>query len=75
MEKFSSFGFSSVEVDGHDVNAICDEIKNKDKTKPLVLICHTTKGKGVSFAENDPMWHYRTLTDELLAKAISEINI
>lgn len=74
-EKFSSFGFSSVEVDGHDVNAICDEIKNKDKTKPLVLICHTIKGKGVSFAENDPMWHYKTLTDEFLAKAISELNI
>ena len=72
-EKFSSFGFSSVEVDGHNVNSIYDEIINRDKGKPLALICHTIKGKGVSFAENDPIWHYRTLTDELYTQAVTEL--
>ncbi len=72
-EKFSSFGFSSVEVDGHDINSIYEKIITRDKNKPLALICHTVKGKGVSFAENDPIWHYRTLTDELYAQAVDEL--
>ena len=72
-EKFSSFGFSSVEVDGHDISSIYEKIINRDKNKPLALICHTVKGKGVSFAENDPIWHYRTLTDELYAQAVEEL--
>jgi transketolase len=72
-EKFSSFGFSSVEVDGHNVGSIYDKITDRDKDKPLALICHTIKGKGVSFAENDPKWHYRTLTDELYTQAVAEL--
>ena len=72
-EKFSSFGFNCVEVNGHDVEEIYNEISKKNKDKPLVLICHTVKGKGVSFAENDPIWHYRTLTDELYLQAVNEL--
>ena len=71
--KFSSFGFNCVGVDGHDLNSICSEITKKDNDKPLALVCHTVKGKGVSFAENEPIWHYRTLTDELYSKAINEL--
>jgi len=72
-DKFSSFGFNSVEVDGHNVNSIHEEIVNRNKDKPLALICHTVKGKGISFAENEPIWHYRTLTDELYAQAVKEL--
>jgi transketolase len=72
-KKFLSFGFNCVEVDGHNINSIYNEIINKANDKPLSIICHTVKGKGVSFAENDPIWHYRTLTDELYQKAVNEL--
>ncbi len=72
-QKFSSFGFNSIEVDGHNINSIYEAINKRDKNKPLVVICHTVKGKGVSFAENDPIWHYRTLTDELYTQAVTEL--
>jgi len=73
VQKFSSFGFNSIEVDGHNINSIYEAINKRDKNKPLALICHTVKGKGVSFAENDPIWHYRTLTDELYTQAVTEL--
>jgi transketolase len=41
--------------------------------KPKVLVCHTTKGKGVSFMENNVLWQYLNLTPELLDKALKEI--
>ena len=42
----------------------------KLKGKPVVIICNTIKGKGVKFAENKPIWHYKTLTEKqyLIAK-------
>jgi transketolase len=72
--RFEGFGMNVRQVDGHDVAAILSavgELTSGDR--PGVIICHTTKGKGVPFAENDPIWHYRTLNDELYAEAKAAI--
>ena len=73
-EKFLSFGFDCVEVDGHNVEQLLNSIKNQ-KQKPLAIICNTIKGKGISFAENDPIWHYRTLDEKLYSQAKQELEI
>ena len=73
-EKFKSFGFDCYVVDGHNINEMVDVFIKRDQKKPLSIICNTTKGKGISFAENDPMWHYRTLDDDLYLVAVNELN-
>lgn len=73
VEKFSSFGWDAVEVDGHDSEAISRAVLSRDKDKPLILNCKTTKGKGVSFMENIPMWHYRSPNHEEYLLALKEI--
>ena len=57
-----SFGFDVSEVNGHDVKELKKNLElsvNKTDNKPSVTICHTIKGKGFYFAENNPEWHYR----------------
>ena len=59
--KLQSFGYKTEEVNGHDINQLYkyfNKIK-KNKTKPTALICHTVKGKGFYFAENNPFWHHK----------------
>lgn len=60
-DKWQSFGFSVGEVDGHNVGEIGHALKRIpfEATKPSVLICHTIKGKGVSFMENNLQWHHK----------------
>ena len=62
VAKWNSFGFAVEEVNGHDVPEL-QKILNRlplDKDMPTVLICHTIKGKGFSFAENNPLWHHKS---------------
>jgi transketolase len=63
IDKWSAFGFETVEVNGHDVNALRETLRRTPfaSDRPGAAICHTVKGKGVSFAENDPHWHYKHL--------------
>jgi transketolase len=58
-EKFESFGWQTMEINGHDVKEILDafEKARRIKGKPTVIIAHTTKGKGVSYMENVGKWH------------------
>lgn len=60
-DKWESFGWEVREVDGHSISRICDVLASVPfaKGKPSALIAHTTKGKGISFMENAPIWHYR----------------
>ena len=60
--KWQSFGFSTKEVDGHDVAALRSALSGVPFTpgKPNVVICHTVKSKGIPFAENDPTWHHKS---------------
>ena len=73
--KFEAFGWAVQEVDGHDHGALINALEGPawQVGKPMMLIAHTIKGKGVSFMENKVEWHYRNPTPELLAEALAEI--
>jgi transketolase len=60
-DKWRAFGFAPVEVDGHDVTALRNLFRRLPLAgdKPSAIICHTVKGKGIPFAENDPNWHHK----------------
>ena len=67
QDKASAFGFHAQRVNGHDVEQLRDACPGK-ATVPSMLICDTVKGKGVSFMERAPMWHYRSPSrDEYVA--------
>jgi len=61
VDKWRAFGFAVAEVNGHDVNALRDMLKRLpiDGSKPSAIVCHTVKGKGVAFAENNMAWHHQ----------------
>lgn len=61
-DKWRAFGWHVAEVDGHDHDALIAalDVPAGGRGQPSVVICHTTKGKGVSFMENQVLWHYRT---------------
>ena len=68
-DKWRSFGFHTVEVDGHDLDAIRAVFKAcpENNEKPTAIIAHTVKGKGIPFAENDPNWHHKSsMTSEMI---------
>ncbi len=60
QEKWEAFGFSVQEVNGHDVTALKQAFNKQDHDRPNMVICHTVKGKGISYAENDPSWHHKS---------------
>jgi transketolase len=75
-EKFESFGWNVVEVDGHDVPALVrafDALPAPDSAKPTLIICDTVSGKGVSWMENTFEWHVANLHADDIEKAIREI--
>lgn len=74
-EKWQAFGWSVLRVDGHDHNALKDALGEGDvsSSKPMVVICDTVKGFGVSFMENSVLWHYKSPNGEDLDLAISEL--
>lgn len=75
--KFESFGFQTLEINGHDVNEIRNTLNilaNEKNNKPKVVIAHTTKGKGISFMENDIKYHYKPLNDCEFEIANLELN-
>ena len=74
-ERFGGFGFVVYEVDGHDTSAILDAIDHiKAGSRASVIICTTTKGYGVPFAENEPVWHYRPLNEEDYRAAVEYLD-
>lgn len=72
-EKFNAFGASVIEIDGHDHAQIERALKFREKGKPTVIIAHTIKGKGVSFMENNNLYHSACAKGELLEKALYEV--
>lgn len=76
--KWKAFGWEVKEIDGHDINELLDVLrysKTPSRKKPLVIIAHTIKGKGVSFMENNPVWHVKNLTDDYeITQARKELN-
>ena len=74
-QKFKSFGFEVIKIDGHDMNQIINAF-NKAKTikgKPTVIIAKTIKGKGVSFMENVADWHGKAPNEEEYNLAMQEL--
>lgn len=72
--KWESMGWEVREVNGHDFTEIVTALESPRLTdKPLVLIAHTVKGKGVSYMENTVDWHYKNLKPEDLAAAVAEL--
>jgi len=73
--RWSAFGFAVAEIDGHDTAALLDRFAHLpiEAGKPTCIIANTIKGKGVSFAENQPAWHHGVPNDEQLATAAAEL--
>ena len=71
-EKWSSFGWEAIEIEGNDVAACCNAF-SMQSTKPLVVIADTIKGKGISFMENDPSWHHKKMSSAQEKLAMEEI--
>ena len=74
-EKWRSFGWRVIEIDGHNFDQILAAFEQAKlvKGQPTVIIAHTTKGKGVSFMENNPEFHGRATTPEETELALKEL--
>ena len=73
-KKFESFGYNVLSIDGHDHN----ELRKAFNTiftngNPKLILANTVKGKGISFMENNILWHYRTPQGEEYEAAVKEL--
>ena len=75
-ERFQSFGFNVITVDGHNIDNLIDTFTTAKQTKgkPSVIIAKTIKGKGVSFMENQAGWHGKAPSEEEFNRAMEELN-
>jgi transketolase len=71
--KWGAFGWQVVTVDGHDHGALLTALEGRGEGKPRLIIARTVKGKGVSFMEDQLIWHYYIVTDEHRDRALAEI--
>ena len=72
-DKYVAFGWEVVEVDGHDSEAIYNAVASRRGERPLMVVCKTVKGKGVSYMENEPIWHYRSPNPVEYQQALREL--
>lgn len=72
-EKIQAFGWETVEVDGHNGQAIYDSVMHREGKHPYMVIARTVKGKGVSYMENAPIWHFRSPSREEYELALREL--
>lgn len=73
-DKWKAWGWNVQEVDGHDFQEIFNAFESINPYKPNIIIFHTIKGKGVSFMEDQLLWHYRAPNDEEYKLALKEIS-
>jgi transketolase len=78
-DKYRSFGWDVVTIDGHDMKQVVNALENakaeRDRPKPTVIIANTVKGKGVSFMEDIAGWHGKTPNVEELNKGLQELGL
>jgi transketolase len=76
-DKWRSFGWDVIEIDGHDVAELARVMSSipKGSGKPMAIVAHTIKGKGVSFMEDDNNWHYRAPNAEEVILAHRELGL
>ena len=71
-EKWKSFGWEVVEIDGHNIDQILKSLKI-ESSKPLAIIGNTIKGKGLKKAENNNNWHHTILTKKDYEQSLMEL--
>lgn len=75
-DKWRSFGWDVVLADGHDFASLFEALpqsRERASDRPLAVIARTVKGKGVSLFENDPIWHVRPVTSDIIEQARKEL--
>lgn len=72
-EKLESFGWETVEIDGHDAAAMHAAFANRTGDRPFAFVAKTIKGKGVSYMEDQAIWHYRSPNKDEYAQALAEL--
>lgn len=75
-DKFRAFGWEVREVDGHNMRELCETLTHTpaSRERPTAIICRTTAGGGVSFMENQVLWHYRVPSEEERVAALAELD-
>ncbi|MFL5945139.1 MAG: transketolase [Gaiellaceae bacterium] len=75
-EKWRAFGWATEEIDGHDIPMLESLLSRVplEPGKPTCIVAHTVKGKGVSFMEDDLLWHYRAPLGDLRETALAELD-
>lgn len=75
-EKWKSFGWHVIQINGHDIGEIVAAFEEAEtiKGRPTAIVAQTVKGKGISFAENNPAFHNGVLTEELYQKAMADLD-
>ena len=74
LDKVRAFGWEAAEVNGHDQQTIFDTVTSRKGETPMIIVSHTTKGKGVSYMENEAIWHYRSPSPEEYQIALEELS-
>src|ERR1700761_4636649 len=74
-DKWASFGWEVREVNGHDHAQLLDTFRQPGTARPVVVIAHTVKGKGVSFMEDRVEWHHQVPTAEQVQGALQELSL
>ncbi len=75
-KKWEAFGWAVEEIDGHDIGALIKTLEKNpfQKGKPNAIIANTVLGKGVSFMEDDVLWHYQIPSEEQVKQALKELS-
>jgi transketolase len=72
-DKWKAFGWEVVEIDGHNYEEIEQALNHRADGKPVAIIAHTVKGKGISEMEDKIEWHYRNIPDDVYKRALEEL--
>jgi transketolase len=73
LDKVRAFGWEAADVNGHDAAAVHDAVLSRRGGQPCFVVGRTVKGRGVSYMEHVPIWHYRSPTKEEYQKALDEL--
>ena len=74
-DKWKAFGWKVIEIDGHNHDEIKNALLLRQEKTPVLIIANTVKGKGVSFMENVPIWHYRMPNEQELPILMNELGL
>ena len=73
-QRFDAFGWRARDTDGHDTDALADALSTPGERRPVAIVAHTIKGRGVPFLEGRSASHYVTLTPQLVQRALAALD-